>query len=258
MLKLTFPFSGKKSRDLCYVCARGFQFRRSPPLHMLCSACEKPIHIRCVQKADRKSRNFLCPKCRPAPANVASPPPTQSCVAAPPPPPPALTARPTSPIPPVRPENSPLKYCNAGPSATARRLLTFDSRMESLGFTRSPSQPNTIGDGACGVRALCDQLNQDGSESMFGPDDHEFLRRYTVMQAPQLVRQKVLDEEFFEPNVKKWCLTMSKNHEFIDNMFLLVFAQVLERDVIVIPVHRETNAGSLFSGNGDFRWIKGR
>lgn len=33
--------------------------------------------------------------------------------------------------------------------------------MEFLGFGRSPSQQNTIGDGNCGPRALCDQLNLD-------------------------------------------------------------------------------------------------
>ena len=93
---------------------------------------------------------------------------------------------------------------------------------------------------------MCDQLSQVSSEPMFGPDDHEFARSYTAMQAVQLARMNVLDERVFEPNVKSWSMRMSQNSEYVDNIFLLVFALVQERDIVVIPVHRDTAAGSLF------------
>ena len=50
-----------------------------------------------------------------------------------------------------------------------------------------------------------------------------------------MVRGKVLDEAFFEPNVHEWSLRMSQNSEFIDHIFLQVFCLVLERDIVVIP-----------------------
>ena len=167
--------------------------------------------------------------------------------------------------------NTLAKVCNSGPSS-ARNVIdtsdqseillhepedSFDERMTALGFKRSPSQPNTIGDGACGVRALCDQLHLSCSEPMFGPEEHVLARRFTATQAKAMVKRQEMDNCFFEPNVTVWCTRMSKNNEFIDNLFLYVFAQVQERDIVVIPVHRESAAGSVSAGNGDFRWIKG-
>ena len=50
--------------------------------------------------------------------------------------------------------------------------------MSQLGFKRSPSQQDTVGDGNCGIYALLDQLNlpyQD-VDPMFGIGDAEFVR----------------------------------------------------------------------------------
>ena len=54
----------------------------------------------------------------------------------------------------------------------------FDKRMSSLGFERSPSQPNTLGDGNCGLYALLDQLNlpSSGPLPMFERDEVLFVR----------------------------------------------------------------------------------
>ena len=56
--------------------------------------------------------------------------------------------------------------------------VQFDQRISSLGFTRSPSQPDTLGDGNCGIYALLDQLNLPSSEPdpFFGRDDSLFAR----------------------------------------------------------------------------------
>ena len=90
---------------------------------------------------------------------------------------------------------------------------------------------------------------------MFGPEEHLLARCSTAIQAKYMVKRQELDTGFFEPNVADWCTRMSKINEFIDNIFLLIFSQVQERDIVVIPVHKGSAAGS--DGSGDFRWIKG-
>ena len=147
MLCTHYFFSvAKKSREICSVCSRGFQLRREPPLHLLCSSCGKPTHTRCVRKLNRSLSSFLCQKCNPGPEHSSS-----------------------------------------------------TTRSENGGGEASKSGCPT----------------------------------------------------------SSWCMRMSRNSEFIDNIFLLIFAQVQERDIVVIPVHKESAAGNDFAGNGDFRWIKG-
>ena len=92
---------------------------------------------------------------------------------------------------------------------------------------------------------------------MFGPEEHVLAKRFTATQAKAMVKRNKIDNCFCDPNVTSWCTRMYKNNEFIDNLFLFVFAQVQERDIVLIPVHRESAAGSISAGNGDFRWIKG-
>jgi hypothetical protein len=273
----------KKSHETCSVCSRGFQLRRLPPLHLSCTGCGKLTHTRCVKKVNRSLSSFVCLKCKPDPdqSHPSTSEPTPSCptaalesstsvtslsasVA-------AISTSVTSSAASIGRVNALAKVCSSGPSSArnASQTLeeseilllepeeTFDARMQFLGFKRSPSQPNTIGDGACGVRALCDQLHLSCSDPMFGPDEHVLARRCTATTAKTMVKKKELDNCFFEPNVSEWCTRMSKNSEFIDNIFLYVFAQTQERDIVVIPVHRESAAGSESPGNGDFRWIKG-
>ena len=295
MLCTHYFFSvAKKSREICSVCSRGFQLRREPPLHLLCSSCGKPTHTRCVRKLNRSLSSFLCQKCNPGPEHSSSYTrsengggeasksgcPTSSLVqsssVSQAPEVSSRTLGATVPVGNLGAAFVNAKVCTSGPSSARGNpddiselgvedtaiLLNepegdFDARMESLGFKRSPSQPNTIGDGACGVRALCDQLSLCSNDPMFGPEEHVLARRYTATQAKSMVKRQELDSCFFEPNVSDWCMRMSRNSEFIDNIFLLIFAQVQERDIVVIPVHKESAAGNDFAGNGDFRWIKG-
>ena len=224
----------------------------------MCTGCAKPIHIRCVPKQDREGRSFLCTRCKPAAVQTAPPDVSASLASLSMNSPNRLSGA-----------NHRAKICVDGPSSARNQSesccdeillneteeVSFDDRMTFLGFKRSPTQPNTIGDGACGVRALCDQLSSSCTDPMFGPEDHEFARRYTAMKARQMVRGHVIDQAVFEPNVNEWCTRMSKNHEFIDNIFLLLFARLLDRDIVVIPVNKKSAAGNDFAGNGDFRWI---
>ena len=56
--------------------------------------------------------------------------------------------------------------------------VQFDARIRQLGFDRSPSQPDTVGDGNCGIYALLDQLNlpHQGPNQLFEVDDFQFAR----------------------------------------------------------------------------------
>ena len=191
------PSRGKKKpaakkRLLCPVCRKGFQLRRSPPLHVSCAVCQVLYHERCRKDL---AQEFVCPKCASSPS-IPAPVPSPSTVqdpapspfTAPPPPPPTVCA-PTSTVlaasfsccdepllseQEVPPPPRPLVYTDYKDK--------FDERMSSLGFVRSPSQPDTIGDGNCGLYALLDQLNLPGSEPdpFFERDDSLFARSAEV------------------------------------------------------------------------------
>ena len=262
----------KKSKPMqCPICIKGFQLRRQPPLHVVCSSCSIYVHKRCVPKKHLKSI-FVCSKCSSATMelipsdNGSQPCEIESPIA------PHHNASESVSFIPVKP-NIYAKVCSSGPGALkaavaaakalpkyndSSNVLEFEQRMASVGFKSSPTQPNTLGDGACGVRALCDQLNLFTDDPMFGRDEHDLARRYTVNQAKQLVKKGRIDPSHFEPDVPNWCSRMSRYHEYVDSIFLLVFAIIQERDIVIIPVHPETAEGSEFAGNGDFRWIKGK
>ena len=249
----------------CPICHKGFQMRRQPPLHIVCSGCSIPVHKRCVPKKELMVP-FECLKCSSAtmkvvpsgnehaheslPSKIADTTTPSISISE------SVTVQP----------NIHAKVCFSGPgamkvAAKAKALARlddrntaheFEQRMNSLGFKSSPTQSNTIADGNCGVRALCDQLNIFSDDPMFGQGEHDLARRYTVNQAKQLVKQGIIDPAHFEPDVPKWCSKMAKNGEYVDNIFLLVFAIIQERDIVIIPVHPGSAAGSEFEGNGDF------
>ena len=55
------------------------------------------------------------------------------------------------------------------------------TRMESLGFVASDTQPDTPAQGSCGIEAMLDQYNRHETEdsSDFGRDDVHFFRYLT-------------------------------------------------------------------------------
>ena len=135
----------------------------------------------------------------------------------------------------------------------------FDSRMQLLGFTRSPSQTNTLGDGNCAPRALCDQLNlaTNDPEPDFSEEDHMYARRCTVSYIKKQVANKSLDAEYLVPSPAIYLASMSKHGVFVDALFLQYFAKMLEKDVIIVPVH--PSSGSGFIGDfKDFTWVMGK
>ena len=165
-------------KQLCPKCKKGFKLRRIPPLHISCSVCKVLIHKRCL----KVSSSTLCDSCQQVstPSSPAPYPSPAHPSTVPGPPPPSI---------PPRSEQS--KCCDealliedevTGPRSCLPSFQgseeKFDKRMSSLGFERSPSQPNTLGDGNCGLYALLDQLNlpSSGPLPMFERDEVLFAR----------------------------------------------------------------------------------
>ena len=44
---------------------------------------------------------------------------------------------------------------------------------------------------------------------------------------------------------------------FIDNLFLQYFAKLVEKDIIILPVHPQSGRGSI-GDFPDFTWVKGK
>ena len=140
-----------------------------------------------------------------------------------------------------------------------RTVVMFDRRMQSLGFSRSPFQPDTLGDGNCDPRALCDQLNlvTADTDPDFGRDDHTFARRSTIRFIKQQVASKKLDSDFLLPSPAGYMKEMASDGTYIDNLFLQSFAKMVEKDIVIIPVHSRTVSSGFIGSYEDFTWIKG-
>ena len=170
-------------KQLCLICKRGFQLRRLPPLHVICSGCQVMVHKRCIKQS---STRFICTKCKPSTSDSMSGTLPSSPVA---------TAASTScTIPSSR--SLPASDKSVLTSSCCEEMLLseevevpclptyldyntkFDERMNNLGFERSPTQRNTKGDGNCGIYALLDQLNLPKNEPnpMFVREDDFFAR----------------------------------------------------------------------------------
>ena len=87
-------------------------------------------------------------------------------------------------------------------SADAESIALFDSRMQLLVFTKSPSQINTLGNGNCAPRALCNQLNlaTNDPELDLSQEDHMYARHCTVSFIKKKVSAKSLDAEYLVPS----------------------------------------------------------
>ena len=64
--------------------------------------------------------------------------------------------------------------------------------------------------------------------------------------------QGQIGREFFDPNPEAYFKKMSRDFEFADHLFLMFFAQVTKRDIIVLPLHPESAIV-----NSQFTLIKG-
>ena len=161
-----------KKRDICPECKRGFQMRRIPPLHMTCFGCEVLVHTRCVKE------DSFCSKCRKEDIPASGGPVTAAAAPVHGPSKPSHVPADAVPV-----ERAVQDSCcdelllieDDNPSFESSKDI-FDVRMAGLGFVRSPTQPDTLGDGNCGIYALLDQLSSDPSP-MFEVGD-EVLARF--------------------------------------------------------------------------------
>ena len=62
-----------------------------------------------------------------------------------------------------------------------------------------------------------------------------------------------ISSDFFYPNPAEYLATMSRNYEFVDHLFLMFFATITNRDIIILPVHPESALV-----NSEFTWIFGK
>ena len=66
------------------------------------------------------------------------------------------------------------------------------------------------------------------------------------------LRNGFISGEFFTPSPEEYLVNMSKNHTFVDNLFLMFFASIVDRDIIILPMHPESALV-----NSEFTWIFG-
>ena len=59
-----------------------------------------------------------------------------------------------------------------------------------------------------------------------------------------------LEAEFFTPDPQTYLARMGRDYTYVDNLFLKVFAVVVKRDIVILPVHPESALV-----NKEFTWV---
>ena len=112
----------------------------------------------------------------------------------------------------------------------------LDNRLKYEGFQRSPNQLYTLRDGNCGVRAILHLLNTVPEymvQDMYDGEDHTLFRRMVCHHFVHMVNDGRLF--YSEGNVIQWMKSMKNTGTFIDHYWLLACAQMLGRDIVLIP-----------------------
>ena len=81
-----------------------------------------------------------------------------------------------------------------------------------------------------------------------------FLRKYVITQMKIALQRREISEGFFDPDPEQYLAAMSRNYNFVDNLFLKFFATLSNRDIIIILVHSE----SACVRGKEFTWIFGK
>ena len=154
-----------KSRPICNVCKKGFQFKRVPALQIECKSCKSFTHFRCISSVYDED-HYLCGRCN------------QRCASS--------TTVPAADIDELADEsNQAVSNQEEVPANTECSLdelanttvpmaenlavstfpeCRFTERMRFLGFERSRTQPNTPGDGSCFIWAVLDSYNNNQNQ----------------------------------------------------------------------------------------------
>ena len=155
----------------CVICQKGFQLKKN--LHIICGVCGGYFHkrhpeVKCQNLLQGNS--FVCNKCNDAPSVPLPAPPPAARVQVPITDPDELLLSETSDL-----ANVPVLVTEERErevlSTAARQIITtmereaelpiwdedipkMQERLNKLGFKVSPSQPNTLADGSCGIWAI--------------------------------------------------------------------------------------------------------
>ena len=76
---------------------------------------------------------------------------------------------------------------------------------------------------------------------------------YIIREMKSALSKGLIDESFFVPSPADYLARMAKNFIFVDNLLLRFFAVILKRDIIIIPMHKESAVI-----NQEFTWIFGK
>ena len=102
-----------------------------------------------------------------------------------------------------------------------------NARLESLGYERSKSQPNTPGDGNCFIHGILDQLRYDQwRKANIGVKDFRKIIVSYSDDHPELVTEYGLPEDWYE--------TMQQDGVHCDHYFQSLTADYLQRDIILV------------------------
>ena len=102
----------------------------------------------------------------------------------------------------------------------------------------------TIGDGNCGPRAICDQLNMSWhqEESLFGPEDYKEFRAQMMFALRQQLRDKRLSRDIVDNFSPDYVAKMREDGKYVDHIFMQVVANFCSSDIIIIPIFPENGA----------------
>ena len=78
------------------------------------------------------------------------------------------------------------------------------------------------------------------------------FRKYVITEMKNALRNRTIDQEFFNPDVMSYLSDMAKNFTFIDNLFLKFFAVLTNRDITILSLYPESAVI-----NKEFTWIFG-
>ena len=83
------------------------------------------------------------------------------------------------------------------------------------------------------------------------------FRKSVVLEAKRAFKSGVLASIQLSPKPEMWFQDMAKSGKFVDHMWLEMAAEVLERDIVLIPLHPQDNgdifhiiSAGLLSGSG--------
>ena len=126
---------------------------------------------------------------------------------------------------------------SSNPSSPVRPDINSSakSRVQSLGFRFSSSQPFTKGDGNCMLYAIWDQLHKCNHSILLDLKTPHELRLHVCSKLDQQLQEDLI---FWVQSysAESWLLRMRKDGTWCDDVFLQIVANIFHKNVILIPL----------------------